>query len=107
MLWLFGKGFTGGYHLMFIFAIGMLARASIGPAERFMVMLGEQRACALIAAAAFAVNLGLCLALVPPFGVEGAAISITTAFVLETALIFLVARRKLGFHIFVFGGARH
>lgn len=104
MLWLFGKNFVSGYHLMFIFAIGMLARASIGPAERFLVMLGEQRACALIAALAFAVNLGLCLTLVPRFGVDGAAWSITTAFILESLLLFLVARRKLGFHIFVFGG---
>jgi len=106
MLWLFGKNFVSGYHLMFIFAIGLLARASIGPAERFLVMLGEQRACALIAALAFAVNLGLCLLLVPRFGVEGAAWSITTAFILESLLLFLVARGKLGFHIFVFGG-RH
>lgn len=106
MLWLFGKNFTGGYHLMFIFAIGLLARASIGPAERFLVMLGEQRVCALIAALAFAVNLGLCVSLVPRFGVEGAAWSITTAFILESSLLFLVARRKLGFHIFVFGNPR-
>jgi len=106
MLWLFGKNFVSGYHLMFIFATGLLARASIGPAERFLVMLGEQRACALIAALAFAVNLGLCLLLVPRFGVEGAAWSITTAFILESLLLFLVARGKLGFHIFVFGG-RH
>lgn len=106
MLWLFGKGFTGGYHLMFIFAVGMLARASIGPAERFLVMLGEQRACALVAALAFAVNLGLCLLLVPRFGIEGAAVSITTAFILESLLLFFVARQKLGFHIFVFGNPR-
>jgi hypothetical protein len=33
MLWLFGKGFTAGYHLMFIFAIGYSARSSIGPAN--------------------------------------------------------------------------
>jgi O-antigen/teichoic acid export membrane protein len=103
MLWLFGKNFTGGYHLMFIFAIGMLARASIGPAERFLVMLGEQRACALIAALAFAVNLGLCLIFVPRFGIDGAACAITIAFMLESLLLFLVARRKLGFHIFIFG----
>jgi O-antigen/teichoic acid export membrane protein len=103
MLWLFGKNFTGGYHLMFIFAIGMLARASIGPAERFLVMLGEQRVCALIAALAFAVNLGLCLIFVPRFGIDGAACAITIAFMLESLLLFLVARRKLGFHIFIFG----
>jgi O-antigen/teichoic acid export membrane protein len=104
MLWLFGKGFTGGYHLMFIFAIGLLARASIGPAERFLVMLGEQRICAMIAGLAFVTNLALCFILVPRFGVAGAAWSITSAFILETALLAIVAKQKLGFRIFVFGG---
>ena len=45
---------------MFIFAIGMLARAAVGPAERFLNMLGEQRACAFVDARAFVVNLVLC-----------------------------------------------
>jgi O-antigen/teichoic acid export membrane protein len=104
LLWLFGRDFTGGYHLMFIFTLGVLARASVGPAERFLVMLGQQRACALVSAAAFAVNLVLCLLLIPPYGATGAAISISTAFLAETLLLFLVARSKLGAHLFVFGG---
>ena len=56
-LWLFGPGFVDGYPLMFILAIGMLARAAVGPVERLLNMLGEQRACALVYAAAFAVNI--------------------------------------------------
>ena len=39
--------FTDGYHLMFILAVGLLARAAIGPIERLLNMLGEQRVCAL------------------------------------------------------------
>jgi len=104
LLWLFGHDFTGGYHLMFIFTLGVLARASVGPAERFLVMLGQQRACALVSAAAFTVNLVLCLLLIPPYGATGAAISISTAFLTETLLLFLIARSKLGAHLFVFGG---
>ena len=45
-LWLFGPQFVDGYYLMFILAIGPLARATIGPIERLLNMVGEQRACA-------------------------------------------------------------
>ena len=38
---------------MFILAIGLLARATVGPVERLLNMLGEQRACALVYAGAF------------------------------------------------------
>lgn len=105
MLWLFGRDFTGGYHLLFIFAVGLLARAAVGPAERLFMMLGEQRVCAAVAAAAFAVNVALCLLLIPPFGADGAAIAVASAFIVESSLLFVIARRRLGLHLFVFGGA--
>ena len=47
-LWLFGPQFVDGYFLMFILAIGPLARATVGPVERLLNMVGEQRACALV-----------------------------------------------------------
>lgn len=106
LLSLFGKTFVSGYPLMFIFAIGLLARAAIGPAGRFLVMLGEQRAAALVAAAAFATNLALNFLLIPRFGLIGAAVALSTAYVLESALLAAIARRRLGFHLFVFGGSR-
>ena len=61
-----------GYHLMFILAIGMLARASIGPGERFLNDAGRAEASARwLPRCAFAVNLGLCLMLMPRYGVDG------------------------------------
>ena len=58
ILWLFGPDFEAGYPLMFILAIALVARAAVGPAERVLNMLGEQRRCALVYAAVFALNLG-------------------------------------------------
>ena len=52
-LWLFGPKFVDGYFLMFILAIGPLARATVGPVERLLNMVGEQRACAVVYGAAF------------------------------------------------------
>ncbi|HVX99202.1 MAG TPA: lipopolysaccharide biosynthesis protein [Pseudorhodoplanes sp.] len=104
LLWLFGESFVSGYKLMFILSIGILARAAIGPGERFLNMLGEQRACMVVAGGAFLVNLVLCLLLIPPYGTTGAAISASCAFLVESALLFIVAKRRLGFHLFAWRG---
>lgn len=101
LLWLFGPAFVAGYPLMGILSIGLLARASVGPAERLLNMLGEQRACALVYGAAFAVNIAACLVLIPPFGATGAAIATAGALVVESLLLFLTIRRRLGIHSFI------
>jgi O-antigen/teichoic acid export membrane protein len=100
ILWLFGPEFTAGYPLLFVLVIGLLARASIGPGERLLIMVGEQRLCATIYATAFVTNLVLCLALVPKFGILGAAASTATALIVESALLFVMTKRRLGLHVF-------
>ncbi|MCC6779975.1 MAG: lipopolysaccharide biosynthesis protein [Hyphomicrobiales bacterium] len=105
ILHLFGAGFTEGYHLMFILALGLLARAAIGPIERLLNMLGEQRMCALVHAGAFVLNLALCLALIPRLGSSGAAVATATALIGESIFLFVVTKRRLGFHVFVWGRA--
>jgi O-antigen/teichoic acid export membrane protein len=69
------------------------------------MMLGQQRVCAAVAAAAFAVNVALCLLLIPSWGANGAAIAVAAACVVESLLLFVLARRRLGLHLFVFGRA--
>ncbi len=86
---------------MFVLAVGLLARASVGPVERLLNMVGEQRICAVVYAMAFAFNLVLCLLLVKPFGPFGAAIATASALVLESILLFVVTKRRLGLHVFV------
>ena len=104
LLRMFGAEFVSGYYLMFIIAVGLLARAAVGPAERLLNMLGERRSCAYVYAASFLVNLGLCVALIPPLGIAGAAIASSVALVFESACLFLVAKYRLGFHCLIFGG---
>jgi O-antigen/teichoic acid export membrane protein len=105
LLALFGAGFERGYGVMFILAVGMLARAAVGPAERLLNMLGERKQCVFIYAAAFAINLGLCVILIPRIGIEGAAVATSTALVVESIMLYFVAKRRLGFHVFIMGGA--
>jgi O-antigen/teichoic acid export membrane protein len=103
ILWLFGAQFTDGYQLMFILAVGLLARAAIGPMERFLNVIGEQRVCALIYGGAFAINIGLCIALITPLGAAGAAIAISTALVVETIALVVLLKWRMGLDIFVWG----
>jgi len=104
ILSLFGPGFADGYPLIAIMMIGLLARAAVGPAERLLIMIGQQKICAAIYGGAFAVNLALCLLLVPRFGLSGAAIATATAVLTESVLLFVVTKRRLGLHVFIWGG---
>jgi O-antigen/teichoic acid export membrane protein len=103
LLWLFGRDFVDGYPLMFILAVGLLARASVGPVDRLLIMLGHYSVCAIVYAAAFTLNLALCVLLIPRLGPAGAAFGMASAMVLESVLMFLLTRRKLGYHVFIFG----
>ena len=105
LLGLFGANFVSGYDVMFILAVGMLARAAVGPAERLLNMLGERKQCAFIYAAAFAINLVLCVVLIPRLGIEGAAVATSSALLAESIMLYFVAKRRLGFHVFIMGGA--
>jgi O-antigen/teichoic acid export membrane protein len=104
ILRLFGPQFDSGYYLMFILALGLLAPAAIGPVERLLNMMGEQRICALVYAVALAINLALCFALIPRFGAAGAAVGTAGALFCEAIMLFVVAKRRLGLHVFVWGG---
>jgi O-antigen/teichoic acid export membrane protein len=107
LLSLFGPQFSGGYRLMFILAIGLLARAAIGPIERLLNMLGQQRACALVYGAAFAINFVGCLALIPLFGTAGAAVATSLSLIVESIMLFKVTKSRLGFHVFIWGVAEN
>ena len=105
LLWLFGAQFTVGYDIMFIAAIGLVVRAAIGPVERLLNMLGQQRACASAYAAAFVMNLVLCILLVPYFGGHGAAAATSLSLAFETVLLFRIVKQRLGLHVLAFGKA--
>lgn len=101
LLWLFGPQFVEGYPVMFILVIGFLGRAAMGPSEFLLNMLGEQRRCAAVLAAAAALNIALNFALVPVFGLVGAASATATALIAAALMNYAVARRRLGLDIAV------
>jgi O-antigen/teichoic acid export membrane protein len=90
---------------MFVLAIGLLARSAIGPLAPLLNVIGQQRVCAAIFAAAFAINVVLCLVLIPVFGTMGAAISTSVALVAESVSLFFVTKRRLGLHGLIWGAS--
>jgi O-antigen/teichoic acid export membrane protein len=101
LLRLFGTGFEAGYPLIALLMIGVLARASVGPADALLTMTGHQNSCAGIYAGTFLLNVVLNLILIPPFGLAGAAIATSLAILFEATALATVAKRKLNITTFV------
>ncbi|WP_165644840.1 lipopolysaccharide biosynthesis protein [Oharaeibacter diazotrophicus] len=106
LLSMFGSDFRGGSGVLTVLVFGLLARASVGPMETLLTMAGHQRVVAAIFGTAFAANLALNLALVPLWGLYGAAAGTALALVLEAVLVIATVRARFGFNPFVFTLAR-
>lgn len=96
LLSLFGRDFTAHAYLTGILAFGFVAKGFVGPAELFLNVLGQQRACALVLMSAAALNIALNVVLIPWVGLAGAAIATAMSFVVLALALFVIARRRLG-----------
>jgi O-antigen/teichoic acid export membrane protein len=95
LLALFGPDFTAGYPIMFVLVIGFLVRSAMGPADILLSMLGEQRLCAILLSITALLNIALNLALVPRWGLIGAATATSIALVAGALMSYVAARRRL------------
>jgi O-antigen/teichoic acid export membrane protein len=91
---------------MFVLAIGFLARASMGPAEFILNMLGEQQLCALVLVVSAVLDVALSFALVPVFGMIGAAVATSVALITAAVMNYVVARRRLELEISIWNSSR-
>ena len=101
LLSLFGPDYLEGRIVMAILLVGILAKAMVGPAEVLLSMTGHQKVCAGVYALALTINIGLNIALIPLFGIEGAAIATAVAMSAEAFLLHITVRRRLGITQFV------
>jgi O-antigen/teichoic acid export membrane protein len=106
ILLLFGEGFDAGYPLLFLLVIGVVARAAVGPCESLLTMSGNQNICALVYALTLVLNVGLNMALIPHFGLWGAAIATSVAMIFEAGMLSFTVWRKLGITMVIFMPAR-
>lgn len=95
LLWLFGTGFTASYPVMFILGLGLLARAAVGPVQGLLVMTGHQNWVAAIMTGVVCFNAWLNVLLIPKFGLSGAAMATTLAFVIESLLLSILVRHTV------------
>lgn len=101
LLSLFGEGFERGYPLLLVLVVGIVARAAVGPAESVLSMSGEQRVCAVVYGVTLVVNIALNVALIPAYGLLGAAAATTGAMLFEAGALYAVVLRRLDLHMFV------
>nr|HPG89313.1 flippase [Hyphomicrobium sp.] len=99
LLWLFGPQFEAGYPVMCILVVGFLFRSSMGPAEYLLNMLGEQALCATVLVAAAILNIALNFALVPSYGLIGAATATSISLVMAALMNSVVVWRRLDIEI--------
>lgn len=76
---LYGPDFTVGYWALVILCMGQLTNAAMGSVAFILNMTGHERDSAWGIGAAASVNALLNLALIPPLGIEGAAIATATS----------------------------
>ncbi|MDX2157895.1 MAG: lipopolysaccharide biosynthesis protein [Hyphomicrobiaceae bacterium] len=106
LLWLFGPQFSAGYPVMLVLVIGFLGRAAMGPSELLLNMLGQQRASAAAAIGVALLNIALNLALVPAFGLMGAASATALSLVIGAGLNTAIAWWRLGLRIGIWSNLR-
>ena len=106
MLTLFGPDFVAGYPLLFLLCVGVVARSAVGPAESLLTMTGNENVCAFVYALTLTLNILLSVALIPLFGLWGAAIATAAAMVFEAAALSFTVWRRLGIAMAIFVPAR-
>ena len=75
LLGIFGESFVAGDTSLRILLVGQVVGAGLGSVMYIMTITGQERPAAFILGAILVANLGLNFALIPEFGIEGAAVA--------------------------------
>jgi O-antigen/teichoic acid export membrane protein len=95
---MFGSGYTARdtWQIVVVMGVAMLFAVATGPIDTLLLMSGRSRISLANAVSALAVDIALCLALLPVIGVVGAAIAWACAVGLRCTLAVLQVRSDLG-----------
>ena len=92
----FGEEFQAGYRALVILTLGQILNAMTGPVGFLMTMTGNQGVATRVEIVSAALHLGLVVALLPTWGIEGAAFGTAVATVVRNLLMFVFAWRMTG-----------
>jgi len=90
----FGPGFVTGATALSILSLGMLASTATGNNGTVLAMTGGSGMSLLIAGVSMAVNIGLNLALIPHFGIDGSATAWAVTLLVNNAIGAIVIWRR-------------
>lgn len=92
-----GQEFTAGWTALVVVAAAQLFSTSVGPSPRMLAMTGNQNVVMVASLFGAGAGVAVCFALIPAFGLIGAALGASTAIVTENALTATAVKWRLGF----------
>lgn len=98
VLSLFGAGFAAGYGALLILMGGQVLNALCGSVGLLLMMTGRQGVVARLMVGTALLNVLLNALLIPPFGLEGAAMATATTTVTWNLALLVLVVRRLGFN---------
>lgn len=106
LLFVYGPDFVGGQRALAILSVGQLVNVGMGPVGMLLIMTGHERDATWSIGASAVVNIVLNFALVPKWGLEGAAIGAASSMVLWNCLMAWAVNKRFGIHPTVVGRIR-
>jgi O-antigen/teichoic acid export membrane protein len=95
---LFGSEFIQAYSALSILSVGCVINAAAGSVGLLLVMTGYERDAAKVLGTSVVLNVVLNAALIPHWGVEGAATASSVSMIARNLLMVLVVHRRVGIH---------
>ena len=92
----FGEGFRAGGLALAILAVGQLVNAAMGSVGVLLNMTGHERDSMKGISIAASVNVALNLVLVPPLGIEGAAVATAVSLLVLNCVLYYLVKIRLG-----------
>ena len=105
-LLLFGPEFAQGATVLALLSAGQLVNVACGPVGIVMIMTGQETAAARLISIAAVTNVVLSGALIPLWGITGAAIGSTASTILWNVLLVFAVRRTVGIRSTAFSRIR-
>jgi O-antigen/teichoic acid export membrane protein len=102
VLSIYGEQFTLGYTALLVLITGQIINALSGSSGLILIMTDHQKSAARIAGASALANVLMNLALIPRFGITGAAIATSASIVLWNLWMHYDVKRRLGINPGIF-----
>jgi O-antigen/teichoic acid export membrane protein len=96
ILGLFGPEMVAGYMALMLIATAGVYDISMGPSTELLMMTGQEKIVGMVNIGAGILNVAANFALIPSFGLEGAALATLASVILWKGVLAWVAWRRLG-----------